>query len=95
MVSATLGFCCSARTFAEPGRVATTTCSPVHAEPIGITRGAPSVPTYASRTGIDDPSNSWEIGLASTSATSWRSMVSHSSRTGSRTDASRGNRCRA
>jgi hypothetical protein len=44
MVSATLGFCRSARAFADFGTVAITTCSPVHQNPIGITRGAPSTP---------------------------------------------------
>jgi hypothetical protein len=45
MVSATLGLRRSARTFADFGTVAITTCSPVHQNPIGIARGSPSTPT--------------------------------------------------
>jgi hypothetical protein len=45
IVIATLGFARSARTFADPGTVPITRCSPSHWNPIGTTRGSPLVPT--------------------------------------------------
>src|SRR6266545_6565366 len=82
MVIATRGFCRSARTFADAGTVAMTSRDPSQWKGIGITRGPPSRPVYASRAGNDAPSSCCEYGLASTSATSCLFIFGSSSSVG-------------
>src|ERR671932_2957001 len=66
MVRATFGRSASALTFGAVGAVQTTMSVPVHQNPIGITRGNPSGPAYASRAGSGDWSRASAAGC-------WRS----------------------
>jgi len=77
MVSATFGFAASAFTLYAFEAVHMTIRPSFQKNPIGIARGYPSVPLYAIRAGIAEPSNSCASGSFITALTcSWRMLIS-------------------